>query len=110
MKKNVIRKLDEIQEKLYAASDKIWNEPEIAFQEYKSMDVLCKLLEEEGFSIEKNLVGIPTAFRAVYGSGKPEIAFLGEKRDKESAIWPWMRASCPGSGCGRSCNCCEELS
>ena len=33
MKKNVIRKLDEIQEKLYAASDKIWNEPEIAFQE-----------------------------------------------------------------------------
>ena len=78
MKKNVIRKLDEIQEKLYAASDKIWNEPEIAFQEYKSMDVLCKLLEEEGFSIEKNLVGIPTAFRAVYGSGKPEIAFLGE--------------------------------
>lgn len=53
MKKNVIRKLDEIQEKLYAASDKIWNEPEIAFQEYKSMDVLCKLLEEEGFSIEK---------------------------------------------------------
>ena len=76
MKKNVIRKLDEIQEKLYAASDKIWNEPEIAFQEYKSMDVLCKLLEEEGFSIEKNLV----EFLPLFG-------LLMDPENRKSPFW-----------------------
>ena len=77
-KEIAMKKLDEIQEKLFAVSDAIWGTPEIAFQEYRSMDVLCDLLEKEGFVIEKNLVEIPTAFRAVYGSGSPKIAFLGE--------------------------------
>lgn len=77
-KEKMIQTLDAYQEKLFRASDAIWDHPEIAFQEYKAMDILCGMLAEEGFAVEKNLVGIPTAFKAVYGSGRPVVAFLGE--------------------------------
>lgn len=78
MKKQVIAFLDQYQDRLFSASDAIWEQPEIAFNEYNAMEILCQMLAEEGFTIEKGLVGIPTAFRASYGSGKPVIAFLGE--------------------------------
>ncbi|MDO5422231.1 MAG: amidohydrolase [Eubacteriales bacterium] len=78
MKKQIIDFLDNYQETLFAASDAIWERPEIAFQEYQAMEILCRMLEEEGFAVEKGLVGIPTAFRAAAGSGRPVIAFLGE--------------------------------
>ena len=77
-KEIVIKALDDYQERMYQASDEIWEHPEIAFQEYHSMELLCDMLTEAGFQVEKNLVNIPTAFKAVYGSGKPVIAFLGE--------------------------------
>ena len=60
------------------ASDKIWDQPETAFQEFHSTDVLCELLEKEGFKVEKNLAGIATAFSGTYGSGKPVVGILGE--------------------------------
>lgn len=78
MKTQVIDFLDGYQEKLFEASDAIWDQPEIAFNEYQAMEILCGMLAEEGFTIEKGLVDIPTAFRASYGSGSPVIAFLGE--------------------------------
>ena len=36
------------------ASDRIWDQPETAFQEFHSTDVLCELLEKEGFRVEKS--------------------------------------------------------
>ena len=35
------------------ASDRIWDQPETAFQEFHSTDVLCELLEKEGFRVER---------------------------------------------------------
>ena len=61
-----------------AASDAIWDRPEINFHEDHAAALLCALLEEHGFTVAKNLCGLPNAFRAEYGSGKPVIAFLGE--------------------------------
>ena len=60
------------------ASDRIWDQPETAFQEFHSTDVLCELLEKEGFRVERNLAGIATAFSGTYGSGKPVVGILGE--------------------------------
>lgn len=106
-KEDVIRKLDEYQEQLFQASDAIWDQPEIAFQEYHSMDVLCEMLEKEGFTVEKNLVEIPTAFRAVYGYGSPRIAFLGEfdaldGMSQEAGCFEKksLEGQCFGHGCG----------
>ncbi len=59
-------------------SDQIWQFAETGFEEYKSAELLCKTLKEEGFSVEKGVANIETAFIGSYGSGKPIIAFLGE--------------------------------
>lgn len=78
MKKRIMEFLEQIQQELFSLSDAIWEHPEIAFNEYTSMERLCGFLASAGFSIEKNLVNIPTAFRGVYGHGHPVIGILGE--------------------------------
>ena len=60
------------------ASDDVWDNPETAFEEFKSVDILCDALEKAGFKVERNVAGIQTAFTGTYGSGKPVIGFLGE--------------------------------
>ena len=59
-------------------SDEVWDNPETAFEEYVSADVLCKALEDAGFRVERNVAGIKTAFTGTFGSGRPVIGFLGE--------------------------------
>ncbi|MFD0826492.1 M20 family metallopeptidase [Neobacillus sp. M.A.Huq-85] len=70
--------IEEKREKLIQVSDKIWSFAETGFEEFQSAELLCKTLEEEGFSVEKGIADIETAFIGSYGSGKPVIAFLGE--------------------------------
>ena len=48
------------------------------FEEYKSSARLSALLEQEGFSVTKGVAGLPTAFIASWGEGKPVIGFMGE--------------------------------
>ncbi|RMC62470.1 M20 family metallopeptidase [Sinorhizobium meliloti] len=59
-------------------SDRIWETPELAFEEHCSVAEQIAILEREGFRITKNVAGIPTAFVAEYGQGGPVIAILGE--------------------------------
>ncbi|WP_394234806.1 M20 family metallopeptidase [Niallia oryzisoli] len=59
-------------------SDKIWETPEIHFEEYQSSEYLYRALEGEGFQVERNIAGLQTGFMASFGSGKPVVAILGE--------------------------------
>jgi aminobenzoyl-glutamate utilization protein B len=56
----------------------IWNYAEVGYQESKSSALLQETLSKEGFKIEKGVAGIPTAFTATIGEGKPIIGILGE--------------------------------
>lgn len=56
----------------------IWSTPELGFLEENSSAVLQKHLSDNGFSIEKGVAGMPTAFVATYGSGSPVIGILAE--------------------------------
>jgi aminobenzoyl-glutamate utilization protein B len=56
----------------------IWNYAELGYKETKSSAVLQKLLKENDFKVEAGVAGIPTAFVATYGSGKPVIGILAE--------------------------------
>ncbi len=56
----------------------IWNFAEVGYQEVKSSNLLQETLGKEGFKIEKGVAGIPTAFTASFGEGKPVIGILGE--------------------------------
>lgn len=62
---------------LTGLSDTVWRYAEQALQEERSAALLRQVLAA-GFEIEENLGGMPTAFAACWGSGKPVIGFLGE--------------------------------
>jgi len=59
-------------------SDSIWDFAETRFEEFKSSELLCSALADEGFKIKKGIADMETAFVAEYGSGKPVVSFLGE--------------------------------
>ena len=51
---------------------------EPGYQEYRSSALLASFLEDNGFTVEKGVAGIPTAFVATYGSGHPVIGVMAE--------------------------------
>lgn len=69
--------IEENKEHLTELSQDIWKHPELGFQEYHAHDVLTKFLEDTGFDVDRKYK-LDTAFRAVYGEGKPHIAVLCE--------------------------------
>ena len=90
------------------ASDKIWDLAELALQEHESAKVIQKRLQDAGFQLEIGLAGMPTAFIATWGEGKPVIGFLGEydalPRCSQKAV-PFkdaVKEGAPGHGCGHS--------
>ncbi len=54
--------------------DKVFSFAELGFQEVETSRYLTGILEENGFTIERGISGIPTAWTATWGSGKPVIA------------------------------------
>lgn len=77
--KEQISKLVDSKKDFFAGvSDAVWSTPELGFLEFKSAKTLMDALEEQGFTVEKGLAGIETAFKGTWGSGKPVISFLGE--------------------------------
>ncbi len=55
-------------------NDMLFSFSELGFQEEESFTYLTNLLEKEGFTIQKGVANIPTAWIATWGSGKPLIA------------------------------------
>lgn len=99
----------QIIEKFGRISDAIWSYAELGLQEYRSSKLLADTLEEAGFIVERGVAGMPTAFVASYGSGKPVIAILGEydalpmlsqkgRVPKQDPLIPGG----PGHGCGHN--------
>jgi aminobenzoyl-glutamate utilization protein B len=56
----------------------IWEYAEPGMLEYRSAAYLTSELEKRGFTVERGVAGMPTAFVARYGSGKPVIGILAE--------------------------------
>jgi aminobenzoyl-glutamate utilization protein B len=59
-------------------SRKIWEFAELGYKENKSAELLKSELRGAGFQLEENVAGIPTAFTATFGQGKPVIGIMGE--------------------------------
>jgi hypothetical protein len=73
-KEAAFRWLDANADAMRRVSLNIWNTPELALHEYKSSRELIGYLESNGFRAEKGVAGMPTAFIATHGGGKPVIA------------------------------------
>jgi aminobenzoyl-glutamate utilization protein B len=77
-KKALITSVEKHKAELIRISDQIWNAAETAFEETTSAEILASYAEEQGFTVERGVAEMPTAFVATYGSGSPVISVLGE--------------------------------
>jgi amidohydrolase len=78
LKAEANKQVEQQRHELVDLSLRIHTNPELAFKEKKASDWLTSYLRGKGFQIEKGLGGLPTAFKAAYGTGKPTIALLAE--------------------------------
>lgn len=69
---------DEKARAFHKLSDEVWDNPQLNFQEYAASSAHEKMLRAQGFRVETNVAGLPTALMGEAGQGGPVIAFLGE--------------------------------
>jgi len=93
---------------LISLSDKIWEYAETALREHKSSKLLADYAEQQGFTVTRGVSGMPTAFIARYGRGKPVIGIMGEYdalpgvSQKASAEKSPLVEGAAGHGCGHN--------
>lgn len=89
-------------------AQKIWENPQIAYEEEYASELQMIALKQSGFTIQTNIGGASTAFVAEYGSGKPIIGILGEYdalpglSQTVSAVHNEVVPNGPGHGCGHN--------
>ncbi len=107
-KQTAEQSIDKHTPELIKLSDQIWAYAEIALREHKSSKLLADYAQKQGFKVERGVAGMPTAFVASYGSGKPVIGIMGEydalpgisqtaTPDKKPLV-----AGAAGHGCGHN--------
>ena len=80
MKRDVGLEVDGMQENIQKMNDTVFSFAEPGFQEFETSKYLSGILRQNGFTVQEGVAGIPTAFTARWGSGKPVIA-LGSDID-----------------------------
>lgn len=73
MKDILFKEGQNIKDRLVKISEFMYHNPELGNKEFKSVEQLISLLEENNFKVEKEFLGLKTAFRAVYDSNKPGL-------------------------------------
>jgi aminobenzoyl-glutamate utilization protein B len=79
-KQEAVASIDGMYDLAQQMVDSVFSFGEIGFQEHETQRYLTAILEREGFTVQRGVAGIPTAWTARYGSGKPVIA-LGSDID-----------------------------
>ena len=77
-KQAALAAIEEKKQLVANVADQIWEYAELSLQEVQSAALYVRVLRQEGFAVEKGICGIPTAFSATYGTGRPVIGILAE--------------------------------
>ena len=77
-KSSALAATDALAGEIASMSEVLWDYSETAMLEYRSAEYLTGLLEADGFTVERGVADMPTAFVASYGSGRPIIGILAE--------------------------------
>jgi aminobenzoyl-glutamate utilization protein B len=80
MKADLAGQIDGMKKQAQVMVDSVFSFGELGFQEFETSKYLSGILEKEGFKVERGVAGVPTAFVATWGEGKPVIA-LGSDID-----------------------------
>ncbi|MFI3284733.1 MAG: amidohydrolase, partial [Erysipelotrichaceae bacterium] len=85
----------------------MWEDSETGFEEFKSCERMCQVLEKYGFDVQRNVCDMETAYIASMGSGKPVIAILAEydalygmSQEADVAVETPLKHTDKGHGCG----------
>jgi aminobenzoyl-glutamate utilization protein B len=107
-KSALLQKMDARAEHYGEVSRKIWEFAEVGYKENKSAELLKAELRSARFSVVDSVAGIPTAFTATWGQGKPVIGIMGEydalpglSQDDVPDRKPLVNGG-PGHGCGHN--------
>ena len=78
LKRQAIGEVDQLQTLTQQMVDEVFSFSELGFQEYETSRYLTAILEKNGFKVERGVAGIPTAWVATWGAGKPVIGFISD--------------------------------
>ena len=108
VQKDMVRHLDGLNEELVKINQDIWTFAELGLQEHRSAARLVGVLKKAGFKVNEGVSGMPTAFVAEYGSGKPVIGILAEydALPELSQEASGARKLAPGRTTGHGCGHC----
>src|SRR5689334_8301380 len=109
MKADLIGQIDSMKKQAQVMVDSVFSFGELGFQEYETTKYLTEMLEHEGFKIERGVAGIPTAWVASWGEGKPVISLgsdiddIPQASQKPGVAWhePLIEGA-PGHGEGHN--------
>jgi len=65
-------------DRLGRIGDAIFSYSELGFHEVNTVKLISKTLADAGFTVEVGIAGMPTAYRATYGSGSPVIGVMAD--------------------------------
>jgi aminobenzoyl-glutamate utilization protein B len=86
LKAEAAKEIDAKAKMIQEMVDQVFSFGELGMQEVETSKYLSGLLEQNGFKVERGVAGIPTAFVAKWGSGKPVIS-LGSDIDGIPQAW-----------------------
>ena len=93
MKADLAGQIDAMKKQAQVMVDSVFSFGELGFQEIETSKYLTGILEKEGFKIQRGVAGIPTAWVASWGAGKPVISLGSDIDDIPQA------SQKPGVGC-----------
>lgn len=77
-KRAAVQSVERHADEMTQLSDQIWGFAETALREHRSAKLLADYAESKGFRVERGVSGMPTAFVATFGEGRPIIGVMGE--------------------------------
>jgi aminobenzoyl-glutamate utilization protein B len=109
MKADLNGQIDAMKKQAQVMVDSVFSFGELGFQEFETSKYLTGILEKEGFKIEHGIAGIPTAWVASWGEGKPVISLgsdiddIPQASQKPAVAWhePMIEGA-PGHGEGHN--------
>jgi aminobenzoyl-glutamate utilization protein B len=107
-KEEAVASIEKHKAELISLSDQIWGFAETALRETRSSKVLADYAEKQGVEVKRGVAGMPTAFVASYGQGRPIIGILGEYdalpgiSQKAQPVKEALEAGSAGHGCGHN--------
>jgi aminobenzoyl-glutamate utilization protein B len=110
VKQDALEQVDSLRPEMVAVNQAVWSYSEPGLEEIRSAAEIAGWLERHGFSVQMGVAGMPTAFVASYGSGKPVVAVLAEYDallgiNQQTVPYPQSREDesvVAGHGCGHS--------